>query len=44
MGSGLIGSLIFFAADVAIAVIILAMFGKLPVAHIVAWAKAHRWI
>lgn len=42
--SGGIGLAIFFAADVAIAVVILAMLGKLPVRRVVEWARAHRWI
>jgi len=42
--SGSIGLAIFFAADIAIAVVILAMLGKLPVRRIVEWARAHRWI
>jgi len=39
-----VGIAIFFAADVAIAVVILAMLGKLPVRRVLEWARAHRWI
>ena len=42
--SGSIGLAIFFAADIAIAVVILAMLGKLPVRRVVEWARNHKLI
>ena len=39
-----VGIAIFIAADIGIAVVILAMLGKLPVRRVLEWARAHRWI
>ena len=37
-----VGLAIFIAADLAIAVIILAMLGKIPIRRALEWAKAKR--
>lgn len=39
-----VGLAIFIAADLAIAVVILAMLGKLPIRRALEWARAHLWI
>ena len=39
-----VGLAIFIAADLAIAVVILAMLGKLPIRRALEWARNRNWI